>query len=79
MLRHSGASLTPPRDKKRGIGVRDDTIAKLDSETAFAPEKLNPGEDPLQLLRDRPLFLEQGGGLDALIQSLTIPAPMLIR
>ena len=48
-------------------------------QTAFAPEKLNPGEDPLQLLRDRPLFLEQGGGLDALIQSLTIPAPMLIR
>ena len=48
-------------------------------QTAFAPDKLNPGEDPLQLLRDRPLFLEQGGGLDALIQSLTIPAPMMIR
>ena len=48
-------------------------------QTAFAPEKPNPGEEPLQLLRDRPVFLQQGGGLDALIQSLTIPAPMMIR
>ena len=50
------------------------------AQTAFAPEKPNPGEDPLQLLRDTPVFLQQGGGLDALIQSLTIPmAPIMIR
>ena len=50
------------------------------AQTAFAPEKPNPGEDPLQLLRETPVFLQQGGGLDALIQSLTIPmAPIMIR
>ena len=48
-------------------------------QTAFAPEKPNPGEDALQLLRETPIFLQQGGGMDAIIQSLTIPAPMFIR
>jgi len=48
-------------------------------QTAFAPDKPNPGEDPLQILRDTPIFLQQGGGLDALIQSITIPMPMMMR
>ena len=48
-------------------------------QTAFAPERPNPGEAPLQILSETPIFLQQGGGLDALIQSLTIPAPMLMR
>jgi FecR protein len=48
-------------------------------QTAFAPEKPNPGEEPLQLLRERPIFLQQGGGLDALIQSITIMPPMMMR
>lgn len=46
-------------------------------QTAFAPDKPKPGEEPLQLLRERPIFLQQGGGLDALIQSITIPMPMM--
>lgn len=45
-------------------------------QTAFAPDKLLPGEEPLYLLRERPIFLLQGGGLDALIQSITIQIPM---
>ena len=40
-------------------------------QTAFAPEKVRPGEEPLQILAEPPLFLRQGGGFDALIQSLT--------
>lgn len=47
---------------------------KLDvkkEETAFAPDKLKPGEEPLYLLDSTPLFLQQGGGFDTLIQSLT--------
>ena len=49
-------------------------------QTAFAPQNPRPGEDPLQLLRDTPVFLQQGGGLDALIQSLIItPPPMNFR
>lgn len=40
-------------------------------QTGFAPDKLRPGEEPLQLLAQPPLFLQQGGGFDALIQSLT--------
>ncbi|MEO7728231.1 MAG: FecR family protein, partial [Burkholderiales bacterium] len=46
------------------------------NQTAFAPDKLRPGEEPLQILRDTPIFLQQGGGLDALIQSITIQIPM---
>jgi hypothetical protein len=46
------------------------------NQTAFAPDKPKPGEEPLQLLRETPIFLQQGGGLDALIQSITIQIPM---
>jgi len=45
-------------------------------QTAFAPDKPRPGEEPLQILRETPIFLQQGGGLDALIQSITIQIPM---
>lgn len=49
-------------------------------QTAFAPQNPRPGEDPLQLLRETPVFLQQGGGLDALIQSIiTTPPPMIFR
>lgn len=46
------------------------------NQTAFAPDKPKPGEDPLQLLSETPLFLQSGGGLDALIESITIQIPM---
>ena len=46
------------------------------SQTAFAPDKPRPGEEPLQILKETPIFLQQGGGLDALIQSITIQIPM---
>jgi hypothetical protein len=46
------------------------------NQTAFAPDKLKPGEDPLQLLSETPIFLQSGGGLDALIESITIQIPM---
>lgn len=47
----------PSADVNRGI-------------TAFAPENLRPGEDPIQLFAQPPLFLQQGGGLDAVMQSI---------
>lgn len=40
-------------------------------QTAFAPDKPKPGEAPLYLLDSTPVFLQSGGGFDALIQSLT--------
>ena len=46
------------------------------NQTAFAPDKPKPGEDPLQLLSETPIFLQSGGGLDALIESITIQIPM---
>jgi hypothetical protein len=46
------------------------------NQTAFAPDKLKPGEEPLQILRETPIFLQSGGGLDAIIQSITIQVPM---
>ena len=48
-------------------------------QTAFAPQNPRPGEDPLQLLRETPVFLQQGGGLDALIQSIIIMPPVMFR
>lgn len=49
-------------------------------QTAFAPQNPRPGEDALQILRETPSFLQQGGGLDALIQSIiVIPPPMIFR
>ena len=41
------------------------------SQTAFAPDKPKPGEEPLYILDTTPIFLQQGGGFDALMQSLT--------
>lgn len=68
-----------------GTNIRIASGQALDvnrEQTAFAPARPNPGEDPLQILRERPAFLQQGGGLDALIQSITIvppPPPMIFR
>lgn len=68
-----------------GTNIRIASGQSLDvnrEQTAFAPARPNPGEDPLQILRERPVFLQQGGGLDALIQSITIvppPPPMIFR
>lgn len=47
-------------------------------QTAFAPDKPLPGEPALQILSERPIFLQQGGGLDALIQSIIIQVPVII-
>lgn len=64
-------------------GVTNIKLTQMDREldvkkkqTAFAPEKPKPGEDPLQLLSETPLFLQSGGGLDAIIESITIQIPM---
>ena len=46
------------------------------SQTAFAPDNPKPGEEPLQILRETPIFLQSGGGLDAIIESITIQIPM---
>ena len=55
----------------------DKSLDVKKNQTAFAPDKLKPGEEPLQILRDTPIFLQSGGGLDALIQSITIQIPMI--
>lgn len=55
---------------------------KLDvkkEQTAFAPDKPKPGEDPLYILDSTPLFLQSGGGFDALIQSLTMQPMNVIQ
>jgi len=46
--------------------------------TGFTPAKLLPGEPRLQILRDRPAFL-QIGGFDALINQLTAPRIPMMR
>ena len=47
--------------------------AVVDKElTGFTPVTLLPGEKRLQILRDRPAFL-QSGGFDALINQLSTP------
>ena len=46
--------------------------------TGFTPAVLQPGEARLQVLRDRPAFL-QGSGFDALMQQLTNPRIPMIR
>ena len=46
--------------------------------TGFTPAKLLPGEPRLQILRDRPAFL-QTGGFDALINQLTAPRIPMMR
>jgi len=54
----------------------DKSLDVKKNQTAFAPDKPKPGEEPLQILRETPIFLQSGGGLDALIQSITIQIPM---
>ena len=46
--------------------------------TGFTPAVLQPGEARLQILRDRPAFL-QSSGFDALMQQLTNPRIPMIR
>jgi len=46
--------------------------------TGFAPATLLPGEKRLQILRDRPAFL-QSGGFDALMNQLTAPRIPVMR
>ena len=46
--------------------------------TGFTPSVLQPGESRLQILRDRPAFL-QSSGFDALMQQLTNPRIPMIR
>jgi len=79
-----------PEGQKDRAGIYDyvhdgETSMTLDSgETVnvekelsgFTPEKLLPGEKKLQILRDRPAFL-QSSGFDALIQQLTQPRIMV--
>jgi hypothetical protein len=64
-----------------GTSIRIATGPSLDvrkEQTAFAPQNLRPGEEALQILRETPIFLQQGGGLDALIQSIMIqPIPFM--
>ena len=66
-----------------GTNIRIAAGQSLDvrkDQTAFAPQNLRPGEEALQILRETPIFLQQGGGLDALIQSIVIqPLPPFMR
>ena len=68
-LVHDGATNIKLTQMDKNLDVKK-------NQTAFAPDKPKPGEEPLQLLKDTPIFLQQGGGLDALIQSITIQVPM---
>jgi hypothetical protein len=68
-LVHDGATNIKLTQMDRNLDVKK-------NQTGFAPDKPKPGEEPLQLLKDTPIFLQQGGGLDALIQSITIQVPM---
>jgi FecR protein len=47
-------------------------------QTGLAVDNPRPGEEPLQLLRDKPAFL-RGGGFDALIMQLTQPINIMPR
>jgi len=54
-------------------------VAVVEKElTGFTPAVLQPGEARLQILRDRPAFL-QSSGFDALMQQLTNPRIPMIR
>ena len=68
-LVHDGATNIRLTQMDRSLDVKK-------NQTAFAPDKPKPGEEPLQILKETPIFLQQGGGLDALIQSITIQVPM---
>ena len=54
------------------------SIAVAPEQTGLAVDNPRPGEEPLQLLRERPAFL-RGGGFDALIMQLTQPIQMMPR
>jgi hypothetical protein len=71
-LVHDGATNIKLTQMDKNLDVKK-------NQTAFAPDKPKPGEEPLQILRETPIFLQQGGGLDALIQSITIQIPMMYR
>ncbi len=71
-LVHDGATNIRLTQLDRNLDVKK-------NQTAFAPDKPKPGEDPLQILNETPIFLQSGGGLDALIQSITVPMPMMFR
>jgi hypothetical protein len=66
---HDGATNIKLTQANKNLDVKKD-------QTAFAPDKPKPGEESLYILKERPIFLQQGGGLDALIQSITIQIPM---
>lgn len=66
---HDGATNIKLTQLDRSLDVKK-------NQTAFAPDKPKPGEEPLQILKETPIFLQSGGGLDALIQSITIQIPM---
>jgi hypothetical protein len=68
-LVHDGATNIKLAQSDKSLDVKK-------NQTAFAPDKPKPGEEPLQILRETPIFLRTGGGLDALIQSITIQIPM---
>jgi hypothetical protein len=68
-LVHDGATNIKLTQMDKSLDVKK-------NQTAFAPDKPKPGEEPLQILRETPIFLQQGGGLDALIESITIQIPM---
>ena len=71
-LVHDGATNIRLTQLDRNLDVKK-------NQTAFAPDKPKPGEEPLQILNETPIFLQSGGGLDALIQSITVPMPMMFR
>lgn len=47
--------------------------------TAFAPANLRPGEAAIQILDTRPLFLQSGGGFDAIMSSATRAPQTIIQ
>jgi hypothetical protein len=68
-LVHDGATNIKLTQMDKNLDVKK-------NQTAFAPDKPKPGEEPLQILKETPIFLQQGGGLDAIIESITIQVPM---
>jgi len=64
-------------ETQMSLDTGEQTIVGKDL-SGFAPKDLQPGEQRLQLLRDRPAFLTSGG-FDALLQQLTAPRIPMIR
>ena len=66
-------------DGETVMALNTGETANIEKElTGFTPAKLLPGEARLQILRDRPAFL-QIGGFDALINQLTAPRIPMMR